>query len=160
MPYHPLSPTTKQLHTAIDFAIKQQGFDRIFAVSEDADNIEAIKACYGSMVIALPHYRTHAPVNAYRIKPRKMHKYLLGREILTDALLLSRCQGLVSGPSTVNEFCRSINDGQYLIDLVIDNGFNATNKLAAKYLWNIKAKLPEEWGGFSNQAFKPFPVVH
>jgi hypothetical protein len=160
MPYHPLSPTTEQLHTAIDFAIKQHGFDRIFAVSEDADNIEAIKACFGSMVITLPHYRTHAPVNAYRIKPRKMHKYLLGREILTDALLLSRCQGLVSGPSTVNEFCRSFNDGQYLIDLVIDNGFNATNKLAAKHLWNIKAKLPEEWGGFSNQAIKPFPLVH
>jgi len=160
MPYHPLSPTTEQLHTAIDLAIQQHGFNQIFAVSEDADNIASIQARYGSMVITLPHFRTHAPVNAYRIKPRKMHKYLLGREILTDALLLSRCQGLVSGPSTVNEFSRSINDEQYLIDLVIDNGFNATNKTAAKHLWNIKAKLPEEWGGFSNGAIKPFPIDH
>lgn len=160
MPYHPLSPTNEQLHTAIDLAIQQHGFNRIFAVSEDADNIASIRARYGSMVITLPHYRTHAPVNAYRIKPRVMHKYLLGREILTDAILLSRCHGLVSGPSTVNEFCRSYNDERYLIDLVIDNGFNATNKTAAMHLWNIKAKLSEEWGGFSNRAIKPFPIDH
>jgi hypothetical protein len=158
MPYHPLSPTTDQLHAAIDLAIETHGFDRLFAVSEDADHIAAIQARYGSMVITNPHFRTHAPTNAYRIKPRAMHKYLLGKEILIDALLLSRCQGLVSGPSTVNEFCRSYNNEKYIIDLVIDNGFNATQPSIAKHLWNIKSRLPEEWGGFSTQALKPFPI--
>ena len=158
MPYHPLSPTVDQLHAAIDLAITNHGFDRIFAVSEDADHIASIQARYGSMVIANPHFRTQAPTNAYRIKPRAMHKYLLGREILIDALLLARCEGLVSGPSTVNEFCRSYNDEKYIIDLVIDNGFNATNPFFAKHLWNVKYRLPEQWGGFSNQALKTFPI--
>ena len=158
MPYHPLSPTSEQLLAAIETTVEGYGFDRIFAVSEDADHIAAIRERFGAMVVSLPHFRTQAPVNAYRIKPRAMHKYLLGREILCDALLLARCHGLVSGTSTVSEFSRSINDENYCVDLVIDNGFNASNPLIAKHLWSIKSSLPEEWGGFARQALRPFPL--
>lgn len=158
-PYHPLSPTKEQLLKAIERAIDQFAFSRIFAVSEDADHIKAMQARFGSMVATMPHFRTRSPINAYRIHPRPKHKYLLGREILTDALILSRCHGLVSGTSTVSEYVRSINNHQYLIDWVIDNGFNATNKTFARYLWRIKDQLPAAWGGFSPEALKTFPEV-
>jgi hypothetical protein len=158
MPYHPLSPTNQQMVSAIDQAIDQLGFDAIFAVSEDADHLEALQARYGHRLVCMPHFRTRSPVNAYRIKPRRMHKYLLGREILSDALILARCHGLVSGPSTVNEFCRCINNGRYDLDLVIDNGFNATDRRFAQHLWTIKNRLPASWGGFADDAIKPFPT--
>jgi len=156
-PYHPLSPTKEQLIAGIELALEQRQFTRIFAVSEDAGHIESIQSRFGAMVVTTPHFRTRAPVNAYRIKPRLQHKYLLGREVLVDALILSRCQGLVSGTSTVSEYVRSINNGSYCIDWVIDNGFNATNQTMAKHLWSIKRRLPDSWGGFSINALKPFP---
>lgn len=159
MPYHPLSPTLEQISAAIDRAIASHGFDRLFVASEDLDYVEAITARYPSLAISLPHFRTRSPINAYRINPRPQHKYTLGKEILIDTFLLSQCDGLVSSTSNVTEFARARNNGRYLIDLVIDNGLNASNPTLAKYVWALKSRMPARWGGFSNQAIQPFPAL-
>ena len=159
MPYHPLSPTMDQIYMAIDRAIAECGFDRIFVASEDLDYVDAVLQRYSGMAVTLPHFRTRSPENAYRIYPRPNHKYLLGKEILIDAFILSSCAGLVSSTSNVTEFARARNNGRYLVDLVIDNGLNATNPYLAKNVWVLKNRLPEFLGGFSEKAIQPFPPL-
>jgi hypothetical protein len=159
MPYHPLSPTLHQMFTAIDMAVYNHGFDRIFVASEDQDYVDAVMNRYPGMAMTLPHFRTRSPLNSYRIYPRPMHKYLLGKEILMDAFILAGCDGLVSSTSNVTEFARAFNNGKYLVDLVIDNGLNAANPHIAKYLWALKSGLPEKFGGFSLKAIQHFPAL-
>lgn len=159
MPYHPLSPTNEQIFAAIELAISQHGFGRIFLATEDLDYLAMIQDRYGDMVFTMPHLRTRSPVNSYRINPRPMHRYSLGREILTDTLILSRCQGLVSSTSNVTEIARAINNGRFYVDLVIDNGLNVRNWKVAKYLWNFKRILPEKLGGFSADAITSYPKI-
>jgi len=159
MPYHPLSPTMAQMYSAIDKAIAEQHFTRIFVASEDQDYVDAILSRYPDVAVTLPHFRTRSPLNAYRINPRPMHRYLLGKEILIDAFILASCDGLVSSTSNVTEFARAYNNGRYVTDLVIDNGLNASNPLLAKYVWSLKNVLPEKLGGFSLSAIQQFPPL-
>jgi len=159
MPYHPLSPTTAQMFSAIDVAIAKHQFTRIFVASEDQDYVDAILNRYPDLALTLPHFRTRSPLNAYRINPRPMHRYLLGKEILFDAFILASCDGLVSSTSNVTEFARAYNNGRYTTDLVIDNGLNAANPLLAKYIWSLKNFLPEQLGGFSMSAIQQFPAL-
>ena len=152
MPYHPLSPTRSQIFTAIDRAFDQHGFNSIFLVTEDLDYLEVLSTRYGTRLTSMPHFRTRSPVNAYRINPRPMHRYLLGREILTDTVIMSKCQGMVSSTSNVTEMARAMNNGAYQLDLVIDNGLNVHDPLLAKYFWPLKRSLPPALGGFSDKA--------
>jgi len=160
MPFHPLSPTLAQMFSAIDLAISKYGFDRIFVASEDLDYVDAVLSRYRDKAITLPHFRTRSPVNAYRIMPRDKHKYLLGKEILFDACILSACAGLVSSTSNVTEFARAYNNGKYKLDLVIDNGLNAANPKVARHFWSVKNFLPAKLGGFSDQAIQHFPDIN
>jgi len=159
MPYHPLSPTSQQIFSAIDRALDLIGFSRIFLATEDLDYLDMLVSRYGHRVFSLPHFRTRSPVNAYRINPRPKHRYLLGREILTDTLILSRCHGLVSSTSNVTEIARAINNGRYRLDLVIDNGLNVHQRWLASHVWDIKRMLPAKLGGFSDTAVTPYPKV-
>ena len=160
MPFHPLSPTFAQMFAAIDMAISDYGFNRIFVASEDIDYVEAVLNRYPEMAVTLPHFRTRAPINAYRILPREKHKYLLGKEILFDTFILSACNGLVSSTSNVTEFARAYNNGNYNLDLVIDNGLNAANPKVARHLWSVKNFLPPKLGGFSVKAIQHFPDIN
>jgi hypothetical protein len=160
MPFHPLSPTLAQMYSAIDLAISQYGFNRIFVASEDLDYVDAVMSRYPDKAITLPHFRTRAPINAYRILPREKHKYLLGKEILFDAFILSACDGLVSSTSNVTEFARAYNNGNYKLDLVIDNGLNVANPKVARHLWSVKSFLPAKLGGFSFKAIQHFPDIN
>jgi hypothetical protein len=159
MPYHPLSPTRSQIFSAIDRAFDLHGFVSIFFATEDLDYHDMLKTRYGNRINCMPHFRTRSPVNAYRIHPRFMHRYLLGREILTDTLILSRCDGLVSSISNVTEIARSINNGRYNVDLVIDNGLNVKHPRLASHLWKIKRCLPASMGGFSEDAIVGYPSI-
>lgn len=159
-PYHPLSPTSWQIFAAIDRALDQHGFARIFLATEDLDSLETLRARYGGRIMSLPHFRTRSPVNAYRINPRSMHRYLLGREILTDTFILSRCHGLVSSTSNVTEIARAINNGRFSMDLVIDNGLNVHNPWIAKHLWGFKRLLPAGLGGFREEAITYYPKIN
>jgi hypothetical protein len=148
------------MFAAIDMAISDHGFNRIFVASEDLDYVEAVLNRYPQIAITLPHFRTRAPINAYRILPREKHKYLLGKEILFDTFILSACNGLVSSTSNVTEFARAYNNGNYKLDLVIDNGLNAANPKVARHLWSVKNFLPPRLGGFSVKAIQHFPDIN
>jgi hypothetical protein len=158
-PRHPLPPTCDQMFEAIELAIRDHDFDRIFVVSEDSELVSVILNRFPRMAVTLPQFRSTSRVNSYRIKPRPMHKYLLGKEILIDALVLSECQGLIGSISNVTEFARCYNKNRYDLDLIIDNGLNSSHPLFAKFLWQLKASIPARWGGFSRDSIYAFPYA-
>lgn len=146
---HWFPPTKKQMLRITRRTLEKHGFDRIFVVSEESDHVDFLKKYFGDLVFCTDSYRTYG-VNAYHQYPRTRHRFLLGREILIDAMLLSRCAGLIACTSNVAEFARFVSHGGYEVQVMINNGPNASNPLIARYLWYIKSCLPESFGGFSS----------
>lgn len=144
---HPFPPTKKQMVYRIKKIIQEYNFNEIFVVSEDANYIDFLKKEFPG-IISTNNYRTYGK-NAYNQYPREDHIYKLGREILIDSILLSKCHGLIGCGSNVSTFSRFINNGSYEIDERISNGRNSNNIIISKLLWSIKAILPSSLGGFT-----------
>ncbi len=144
---HWLPPSNKQMFKAINTMLHRGAFDWIFVCTEDKRLLNILDKKYPGMVISNNHYRTQG-INAYRINPRKNHKYLLGREVLIDMLCLSHCDALISCSSNVAWMSRFINNHLYTATIFINNGPNSNFWLLAKILWALKNILPANMGGF------------
>ncbi len=143
---HPFAPTERQILDATARLIRERNFDRIFLVTEDQRYLDLFRNEFGSLVWATDSFRTRGK-NAYRMRPRPLHRYLLGREVLVDALLLSRCQALVASWSNVSEFAKLMNGGKYEVVWSIWNGRNSRNPLLALYQYGLRKRLPPTLGG-------------
>lgn len=158
-PNHWFPPNTKQITACIDYCLSNSDIQLIFAVSEEDTCINILKKRYGTRLIVRPHYRSLFPINAYKIYPRPLHKYLLGREILIDVLLLSFCNALIRCTSNVAQGALLFKNGHYEIELKVNNGPNKVGRLGrrlrlSQHLWNIKNIAPEFLGGFSLKAIE------
>jgi hypothetical protein len=145
-PGHPFGPTKRQILEASKRLIRELNFDRIFLVTEDHDYLDLLRSEFGSALIFTDSFRTRGE-NAYRIQPRPLHRYKLGREVLVDALLLSRCQALIASGSNVSEFAKLMNGNRYEVVWRIQNSMNCSNPLAALCLYDIRRHLPARLGG-------------
>lgn len=151
-PRHRLPPTNRQIFNAIDNSLDLYDLKSIFLVSEDSGCIKAVRDRYGKKVVTANHFRTKDPQNAYHMYPRKQHKYLLGKEILLDAILLSMCDGLVCCNSNVGEGARLIRKDHYEFEYQIFNPLNHKRRWIANHLWGVKSMLPGSIGGFSTES--------
>jgi len=149
-PGHPLPATPKQMLALTDAILEEHGIERIFFVSEEQEYLDTYARRYGKRVFHTDSLRTYG-VNAYNQNPRDHHRYLLGADVLVDALLLARCTGLLCAPSNVSEFAQFVNQGAYEFVEEIDNGLNSSNLLVARYLHRIKAILPRGLGGLAGR---------
>jgi len=144
---HPFPPTKSQMAARIEKLVNDYKFQKVFVVSEDSEYVDFLQGKFRSIFITTDHYRTHGE-NAYMQYPRENHIYNLGREILVDAYLLSRCQGLIGCGSNVSTFSRFCNNDKFDVDERIDNGTNSSNFVVGQFLWSIKSMLPSYFGGF------------
>ncbi len=147
---HWFPPTIDQMRSAIDLMFDRDGYENIFLVTEDLNLLDEIVRIYGDIVLYTDSYRTRGQ-NAYSTKCRPQHFYNLGREVINDAVWLSRCGGLVHCTSNVAEFSRFLNRGRYKSEIFINNGPNSRIYPLYKVLWRIKNTIPESLGGFSTQ---------
>ncbi|NTW33887.1 MAG: hypothetical protein HGB12_14940, partial [Bacteroidetes bacterium] len=147
---HPLPPTKKQICFKIDKLLEYEKYTKIFLSTECLSYYEYLKNRYGDKVIAINSYRSYK--NAYSEFPRKSHRYYLGRDILIEAILLSKADGLLCGDSNVSEIAAFManKNNNYLYK--IDNGINSSHWLVSKYLWFYKALVPPVIGGFKIDA--------
>ena len=155
-PEHPFGPTKRQILDAARRLIREGNFDRIFLVTEDQGYLDLFRRKFGNAVIATDSFRTRGE-NAYRVWPRPLHRYILGREVLVDALLLSRCQALITSGSNVSEFAKLMNGGRCEVVRRIYNGSNSSNRLLALYLYGIRRWLPPRLGGLPGQVVETRP---
>ena len=78
----------------------------------------------------------------------KQTPYYLGKEILIEALILSKCQGFLHAKTNVSEFVKFLDDKKKIKYFNLDNGNNSSNEFIAKWLWYYKNTFPTFLGGF------------
>ena len=141
---HPFPPTTKQMVNICKKLIDK--YDLLFLSTEEKKYQEVFDKEFKNKVIYFNSYRSYK--NAYLYYPRANHRYLLGRDILIESMLLSSCDGLVFTNSNVSEAAKifSINKNQKLHE--IQNGRNSKNIFICRWLWYYKSFVSKELGGF------------
>ena len=150
-PAHSFPPTERQMIKYSDEIIQKYNVEKIFFVSEEQSYLDLFKKRYGEKVFYMDSHRTYG-VNAYNLTPRENHRYLLGLDVLIEALLLARCRGILCGDSNVTEFSRFVNN-KFEFVYQIYNGVNSSNPLLARYLYRIKKLLPPYLGGLSDKVW-------
>jgi hypothetical protein len=146
---HSFAPTIRQMISHIDAIMAKHSTQKIFLVTEEKDYLQALKTYYGDKLFFTDAFRV-SKTNAYNIYPRQNHRYLLGLEVLIDAMLLARCNGLICGDSGVSEHAIAINENFEFV-YKIDNGRNFVNPYLARYAYNIKKSLPPLLGGLKGE---------
>jgi len=142
---HPFPPTKKQMLGKINELVALNGYTRVFVSTESLDYLRFLEKNLDNLV-CFDSYRSNK--NSYLESPRPFHRYLLGRDILIDALLLSKAEALVCGSSMVSEMAIFLAGKKESYQYRIDNGMNSDYQILAGYLWYLKSMLPSFLGGF------------
>jgi hypothetical protein len=117
---HWAPPTNFQIFQLVDEAMERGGFDAIFVASEDEKALTKIHARYGKRVLTSDSFRTRTKRKLTRTpSPVLQWPFLLGLQVIRDAWMLSRCEGLVSGHSNVSEHAQVLRSVPYSINLQI-----------------------------------------
>lgn len=127
---HPVPPSIEQMLERAESLLQRYPISAIFVVSEEQSYVEAFQQRFGDKVVATKAFRTHE-TNAYTLPeyPRPLHMYHLGRELLVDTLLLSRCDHLLAGGmgglafgSGVSMMAQAFNNNSYKHIELVYNG--------------------------------------
>jgi hypothetical protein len=145
---HPLPPTPEQIIGRAHKLIRDHQFNVIFVATEEQAYLDMLKSEFSDMICHTDYYRTYDR-NAYAMYPRENHRYLLGKEVLQDMILLSRCDHMLCGGSNVSDLASLVGNIRDSRLSRIQNKSNSSNPIISRYLWNIKRYLPEMLGGFS-----------
>lgn len=147
---HPLPATKKQmLHITKKFLSKND-VDVIFLVTEEKNYLNFFKKNFPNKLFYLKSSFRSNKNDAFKVYPRNLHRYKLGRETLIETLLLSKCDHFIYLMSNVSAAAISFNLNKYQKRYQIKNDFNSKNFLVAQYLWYLKNLLPTKIGGFKN----------
>ena len=93
----------------------------------------------------LNNYRMNK-IDSFKVYPRSKHRYKLGKEILLDTLMLSKCNGLSYIKSNVISAAITLSKKKMKIHEIF-LGYNSRNKFISKWLWFLKYMLPSNFGG-------------
>ena len=145
-PNHPFPPTQKQI---IKFLNKYSKNKKIFAVVDEKKNLDYLKEKYYKRIIEFPCFRSTNDTDYYNDKSfyRKRHKYKQGKEIIIQALILSKLDIFIGGNSMVADAVKYLLNSKIKF-LKIENGTNSSSLIHSLYLWKLKSFLPSFLGGF------------
>lgn len=144
---HAFPPTIKLMIKNIEKLMQKYKYNKIFLVTEEQKFLDALKKKFNNKLIYYNSFRMNK-LDSFKIYPRRNHRYLLGKEILIETLILSKCQGLTYIKSNV--ISAAIRFAQRKIKThEIFLGFNTRNKFFSRYLWFIKSFLPPKLGGIN-----------
>lgn len=143
-PQHPFGPTEEQMFKYTDEIFEKFNVEKIFLATDEKKYLEAFVNRYGKKVFFADNFRTEK-INEFNINPRENHRYLLGKEVLTDLILLTKCDGILCGNSNVAATARILKPFEFVY--YVNNGKNSSNKYYARFLYGIKKRLPKNFGG-------------
>ncbi|MDA9629885.1 hypothetical protein N9S67_02670 [Candidatus Pelagibacter sp.] len=145
---HPFPPTVQQIISLINSKIKDDNYDLIYLVTEDYKYYRILSEKYKEKLCSYASYRTNQ-TNIFNNPKRQNHRFNIGKENLIDMYLLSKTDGVVCSESHIPDAAKFVNFYNKNFQLFkIDNGFNSSNILLARFLWSFKKTLPEILGGF------------
>lgn len=146
--HHPFGPTLEQIFRYTDEMLNKYQIDKIFLACEDLDYFNQFTKKYHDKVFFADIYRS-SKLNSFNLNPRENHRYLLGLEVLTETLLLSKCSHMLCSSSNIANFAFDIGDFQ--VRYFIDNGINSSRRYVAKYKFFLKSKLPKNFFGLKDE---------
>ncbi len=145
---NPYPATINQMKNEIYKIIKKEKYDKIFLVTEDIQNFDALQKEFKDNLIYLKNsFRSTGKV-AFKTYPRLNHRYKLGRDLLIETCLLSKCDGYIDTKGNIRGAVLNMNLNQKQKRYLIDNGFNPGLPLIGNYIWYLKNMLPRFLGGF------------
>ena len=147
-PNHPFPATKSQIANFVAKLKKENNYDKIFLVSEEENYKRFFKAKFNNDVFFLTSSFRSNRNDAFKIYPRNLHRFKLGREAIIETLLLSNADGLVYITSNIASAAITWNLNKNQKRYKIDNGFNSNNIIISQFLWYLKKILPSYLGGF------------
>lgn len=146
-PGHPLPATKKQMYELTKKIIKKNKIDKIFLVTEEQNYLDFFKRKFGDKIFFLSSsYRSNIN-DAFKIYPRNLHRYKLGREAVIEAMLLSSCKHFIFLCSNISSAAIGFDIDSNQKRYEIDNGFNSKNIIISQFYWYIKKIMPKIFGG-------------
>ena len=147
---HPLPATKKQMLTITKKFLSKNKVDIIFLVTEEKNYLNFFKKNFPNKLFYLKSSYRSDKNDAFKVYPRKLHRYKLGRETVIETLLLSKCDHFIYLMSNVSAAAISFNLNKNQKRYEIKNDYNSKNFFVAQYLWYLKKLLPTKLGGFKN----------
>jgi|GEM_PF-1373443 len=110
LPEHPIPNTVATYLEQTKLLDQEYQYDGIFLACDEQETLDLFQKHFGSKLIHSSAHRSSANSPCTTTisydwlfsADRKHHRYLLGLEVLIDALLLARCKHLACGPSNVS----------------------------------------------------------
>lgn len=129
---HPVWISAEQGIAQAERMLDQYKLDGIFLATDDQEILEKYILHFGDKVQYFKDViRGDSEVSiAFEQTNRRYHHYNLGKEVIRDVYLLSKCTCLLSGKSRVSFFANifnQFNETQYLEYQLLDNGMNQSN---------------------------------
>ena len=144
---HPLPATKSQMYKLTNKLLEENNIDNIFLVTEEKEYLNFFKKKYGERLIYLKSSYRSNKNDAFKIYPRNLHRYKLGREAILEAMLLSSCKYFIYLCSNISSASIGFNIEKSQKRYEINNGFNSKNILYSQFYWYIKKILPKNFGG-------------
>tara|TARA_B100000963_G_C22575799_1_gene648358 strand:- start:130 stop:1200 length:1071 start_codon:yes stop_codon:yes gene_type:complete len=144
---HPLPATKKQMYNITKKILKKNHIDKIFLVTEEKNYLDFFIKKFGDKVIYLKSAYRSNKNDAFKIYPRNLHRYKLGREAILEAMLLSSCKHFVYLCSNISSAAIGFNIEKNQLRYEIDNGYNSKSIIYSQFYWYIKNILPRSFGG-------------
>jgi len=142
---HAFPPTKKIMFENVLYLLKKYKFNKIFLVTEEVSYLNYFKSRLGDKCLYTEQYRM-LKKDSFKIYPRPLHRYKLGKETLIDTILLSKCDGVTYIKSNIISASILLSKKkQKLHEIFL--GRNSSNKYLSNWLWHLKSKLPSKIGG-------------
>ena len=135
-----MPPSASLMIKNIKYLIKKFNYSKVFIVTEEQKYIEILKNEFKEKCIYFPSFRMQNE-DSFKIYPRKNHRYLLGKEILIETLLLSECSGLTCVKSNVASAAIVLAKKKLKLHEMF-LGYNSRNIYIARWKWYLKVNLP------------------
>lgn len=115
-PEHPVPPAVEAYMEAIDAVIDR--YEKIFLCTDEAVILKQMQDRYKDRIVFTASYRSEDGESIHegsvkRKNVRRQHRYLNGREVLMDMLLLSKCNAIICGYSNVPYTAILLNGNRY-----------------------------------------------
>ncbi len=144
---HPLPATKNQMKEITKKILKDNDVDMIFLVTEELNYLSFFKKNFKNKLFYLSSsYRSNSN-DAFKIYPRNLHRYKLGREAVLESILLSHCDYFIYLCSNISSAAISFNKNIYQKRFEINNGFNSKNIIISQFYWYLKKLIPKKIGG-------------
>lgn len=130
---HPTMPSISEYFEVIDELLEKNQFEEIFLATDDSEFQADFISRYGEKI----HFYSDVMRSsgdesvAFSTSKRENHKYLLGYEVLRDAITLSLCDGLICGLSQVSiavRMFKASKEEEFNYLHIIDKGINDKGK--------------------------------